>query len=94
MRKYRTIKYPVVYWEYRKKVDASGLSQRDFCLKYIGVNYTTVNSGLTGQNDISKKVIDGLLRITGLTYEEAFKNVGDDFGSGSGHVPGAEEAVE
>lgn len=37
------------------------------------VSYKTIYRGITGQADMPKRTIDQILRITGMTYEEAFK---------------------
>lgn len=37
------------------------------------VSYMTIYRGITGQTDILKRTIDQILRVTGMTYEEAFK---------------------
>lgn len=37
-----------------------------------GVNTITVQTWLCGKNDIMKQNVDRILRVTGLTYEEAF----------------------
>lgn len=37
------------------------------------VSYRTMYQRITGQTDILKRTIDQILRVTGMTYEEAFK---------------------
>lgn len=37
------------------------------------VSYMTMYQRITGQTDIPKRTIDQILRVTGMTYEEAFK---------------------
>ena len=38
-----------------------------------GINYSTLNMIIGGKTDFSKSSIDKILKATGLTYEEAFK---------------------
>ena len=38
-----------------------------------GISLGSIVGGLCGKNEISKRVIDAILDVTGMTYEEAFK---------------------
>ena len=49
------------YYTYRKFSDE------------IGVSPSALHSVLVGEHYPGKYMIDGILRVTGLTYEEAFK---------------------
>ena len=41
--------------------------------KMCGIDYTTMWRNLIGKTDMLKRNIDKILKVTGMTYEEAFK---------------------
>lgn len=63
-----TIIYPAIK-NYMKenRLSFSGIS------RLCGINLWPIINGLCGKNDISKHIIDAILDVTGMTYEEAFK---------------------
>ncbi len=44
----------------------------DRLAELTGTSYGAVNSMMNGYNDPSKRLIDNILAVTGLTYEQAF----------------------
>lgn len=63
-----TIAYPAIKNYMKKnKLSFNGLS--NLC----GINLGPIINGLCGKNDISKRTIDAILDVSGMTYEEAFK---------------------
>lgn len=64
-------------WMNENKVGFTELVRR--CgLQTAGGTYPRWRSYLTGQCDPPKRTIDKILRVTGLTYEEAFGRVDDE----------------
>lgn len=60
--------YPnIAAWLVRNRVSYSAFS------KMIGFCYASAQGWLTGKRIPDKKAIDAVLKVTGLTYEEAFK---------------------
>lgn len=50
----------------------NGITRSMFADK-SGINYSTLNMIIAGKTDFGKSSIDKILKTTGLTYEEAFK---------------------
>lgn len=64
----RGIKYPAIrHWMIVKGHTFNAMA--DEC----GVSMPTLKNGLMGHTDIKKNVIDAILEVTGMTYEEAFR---------------------
>lgn len=59
--------YPAIArWMIKNKMSYLSLS------KSTGVNNVTLRVALSGKSSPTKFTIDGILKVTGLTYEEAF----------------------
>lgn len=62
-----TFIYPnISRWMRENRISANNFS------KMIGVSQMTVSNNLRGKTPPSKKTIDKILEVTGMTYEEAF----------------------
>ena len=63
--------YKIVYPALEKYMEDKNLSYEEFGYQ-AGVARNTLHRVLTGDVNPSKKTIDGVLKVTGMTYEEAF----------------------
>ena len=66
-----------IYKGVRKYMNDNKISMAELVRKlygnYVPRNFYSVRNKLSGVTDITKKHIDKILEITGLTYEEAFE---------------------
>lgn len=62
----------VIYPSIQRYMKENNLSFNAFS-HLCGINLGPVINGLCGKNGITKRFIDAVLDVTGMTYEEAFK---------------------
>lgn len=60
------------YWRIEKYIIDKGMSLRGFAAK-CGIPSSVMCRFLNGQTDIRKSNIDKILKATGMSYEECFK---------------------
>ena len=66
-RKYRSIAYPNVgMWMKENNMSLKRLSEK------VGVSYCTIRYIINGKGFASKEVINKLLKVTGMTFEQFF----------------------
>ncbi len=65
---YSKIIYPAI----RKWMTENDCTYRQFAAK-ANVTQSSIQTALKGKNEPGKRIIDAILRVTNLSYEEAFK---------------------
>ena len=62
----------IIYPTIRNFLEKNRMSITRFSV-LCNVSHITIYRGITGEKDMLKRTIDQILRVTGMTYEEAFK---------------------
>jgi predicted transcriptional regulator len=65
-------RYKCVYPNIKRWIDENHITQPVFA-EMVGVCSATIHHYLSGKRELNKKTIDKILEVTGMTYEEAFK---------------------
>lgn len=69
----RSCVYPAI----SRWMQSEGVGYTDIARK-TGISYSRIFSALTGAVDVSTKIINAIIGLTGLTYEAAFMDFSDD----------------
>lgn len=64
--------HSIIFPSIRKYLNENRMSISRFAV-LCNISGQTMNRAITGQTDMLKRTIDQILRVTGMTYEEAFK---------------------